>query len=220
MKRSDKNASSLIHIGCGANTPKSWDNIDASPSLLLVRLPIIGILLSKSFKLTNWSANARYANIVKGLNCEKESYDLAFSAHVFEHLSLEDFHTAINNVKHHLKPGGYFRLIMPDLKQYIDQYEELRLNENTKNNASIHFMMKTYLGTVNTRTSLTGRLREAFSNYKHQFLWDQPTLMSTLAEHSFSKVRPCYYGDWSDNRFSQIERQNDYDLAFGVEIQK
>lgn len=114
-----------LHIGCGLNAPDSWDNIDASPSLVLTTLPAIGLVLPKVAKLPNWPKNAKYGNIVKGLRQREECYDLAFAAHVLEHLTLSDFHLAVENIKSYLKPGGTLRVIVPDLEASTKAYLSL-----------------------------------------------------------------------------------------------
>ena len=37
-----------IHYGCAWCAPESWDNFDASPTLLFERIPLIGRLYTKN----------------------------------------------------------------------------------------------------------------------------------------------------------------------------
>lgn len=111
-----------LHIGCGLNIPDSWENIDASPSLILSKVPVLSSLLLILNRRPNWQKSVKYGDVIKGLNYQENSCDLIFAAHVLEHLSLSDFHLALDNIYSYLKPGGIFRFIVPDLKQYIDLY--------------------------------------------------------------------------------------------------
>lgn len=210
-----------LHIGCGLNTPENWLNVDASPSLRISKIPMVGSLLSKLFNWPKWPPNAKYGNIVQGLaSVEKESCDLIFTAHVLEHLSLDDFHAALDKTSWYLKSGGFLRVVVPNLEYFIEAYALAKTDQNSQAQASIHFMQNTLLGVKASRTHYSSRFKEAFSNSKHQWMWDQQSLITAIEQHSFSIVRPCVYGDWSDDRFSEVERKHDYRCAIGVEAQK
>jgi hypothetical protein len=220
MKHSLKDEVKFLHIGCGLNAPKSWLNIDASPSLRISRFPVVGSVASKLLNFPEWPTQAKYGNIVLGLNAQKEYCDLVFAAHVLEHLSLNDFHVALKNIFYYLKPGGFLRIIVPDLEVFAKSYISSKRDQSSQDQASISFMQDTLLGVKSTRSSYFSRLKEAFSNSKHQWMWDQESLVKAVKDHSFSVVRPCVYGDWSDERFSEVEREKDYRFAVGIEAQK
>ena len=44
--------------------------------------------------------------------------------------------------------------------------------------------------------------------------------MEAISTHNFTSVRQCYFGDWPDARFGQVEREKDYGGAIGVEARK
>lgn len=220
MKYSLKDEVKFLHIGCGLNAPQNWFNIDASPSLRISRLPVVGSVASKLLNFPKWPTQAKYGNIVLGLDTQKEYYDLVFAAHVLEHLSLNDFHVALDNIFYYLKPGGFLRVIVPDLEIFIKNYTLSKMDQSSQDQASISFMQDTLLGVKLARSSYFSRLKEAFSNSKHQWMWDQESLVKAVKDHSFSRVRPCVYGDWSNERFSEVEREKDYHLAVGIEARK
>jgi len=210
-----------LHFGCGLNAPAGWENIDASSSLRIAKLPLIGEACGKTFNFPAWQTNnTKYGDVVRGLSCPKEQYELVFSAHVLEHLSLEDFHSAISNVSLYLKPNGIFRTIVPDLDQYIQEYVSLRSDEKTKETASIQFLERSLLGRKSTRATALSRIKQGLSNGNHQWMWNKDSLVSAISSHRFSDVRLCMYGDWSDQRFSQVERKDDYYFAIGIEARK
>jgi len=93
-----------IHIGCGMNAPHSFENFDASPTLRFERLPVIGKLYTKN--ATRFPENAKYGNIVNGLDVEKNSADAVYCSHVLEHLSKQEFYVALKNIYSYLKVGG------------------------------------------------------------------------------------------------------------------
>ena len=96
-------------------------SFDASPTLRLQRLPVIGKLIGSRLNCV-FDDEIKYGDIVKGLPLPDESVDVVFCSHVLEHLALEDFYTAIENTKRLLKSGGTFRAIVPDLRLDVEDY--------------------------------------------------------------------------------------------------
>jgi Methyltransferase domain len=51
-----------------------------------------------------------------------------YASHVLEHLSYDDFWIALRNTHRLLKPGGIFRLVVPDLeiraRKYLNQLDD------------------------------------------------------------------------------------------------
>lgn len=55
---------------------------------------------------------------------ESNSVDAFLSEHVFEHLTLEEGHTAAQNIFNALKPGGYIRIAVPDKNFRNEEYQK------------------------------------------------------------------------------------------------
>lgn len=209
-----------LHIGCGINVNERWENIDASPSLKISKLPIFGRYISSLFHVPNWPKTVVYGDIVKGLKNRNNSYDLIFAAHILEHLSLSDFHVALGNIHLYLKPNGIFRFIVPDLKQYVDIYIKHFSDSTLSAKAAHDFLECSLLGYTGSRKSLYYRFREALGNSRHQWMWDQPSLFDTIAQYGFRHIRQCHYGDWSDPQFGFVEKEENYLYAIGIEAIK
>ena len=109
-----------VQYGCGFCAPEGWVNFDASPTLRIEKLPIIGHFVKKN--RTRFPANVRYGDIVLGLPISNGSADAVYASHVLEHLAREDFETALRNTHRMLHPGGVFRLIVPDLQLRAQRY--------------------------------------------------------------------------------------------------
>jgi ubiquinone/menaquinone biosynthesis C-methylase UbiE len=73
--------------------------------------------------------HVRYGDIVKGLPVQGDSGDGLFCSRVLEHLSLVDCSAALHNSFRYLKPGGIFRIIVPDLDYYIERDRREKLDE-------------------------------------------------------------------------------------------
>lgn len=194
-----------LHIGCGLVTPDGWENIDASPSLRLSQIPIIGRYLVAMRKGPDWAKSAQYGDIVRGLNLQPDTCELIFASHVLEHLSLKDFHVAMDNIYKYLKPGGYFRAIVPDLEALINRYVRQRADSAMATKAASDFVTDTWMGHPGSRRNFYLRLQESFANSRHQWMWDEFSLFDAFFQHSFKNIKRCKHGEWSDPRFAKVD---------------
>lgn len=210
----------LVHIGCGLSVSEQWINYDCSPTLRISKIPLIGPSLVRFVGGPAWPREVQYGDIVKGLKIEENSCRLIFSSHMLEHLNLQDFYTALKNIYSYLEPNGTFRAIVPDLEQHITDYYRSTKDSNKKSNASIEFIRNVHLGAEASRSSIMNRLREAFGNSRHQWLWDFDSLSSALKERGFRNVRRHKYGEWSDDLFRLVEEPSRHGKSICVEATK
>src|SRR5580698_4553134 len=103
-----------LQYGCGLSAPPDWMNYDASPSLRLQRLPVIG--RAPGLGAVRFPPQVRYGDIVKGIPVGDASCRAVYCSHVLEHLSLRDFRIALRNTHRLLTRGAIFRLVVPDLR--------------------------------------------------------------------------------------------------------
>ena len=103
-----------VQYGCGICAPEGWLNFDASPRLWLERMPAVRTLLRWTFGLL-FPSNVRSGNIVRGLPVPDGSVSAVYCSHVLEHLPRDELPAALCNTLRVLKPGGMFRLVVPDL---------------------------------------------------------------------------------------------------------
>ncbi|NEO68915.1 methyltransferase domain-containing protein [Moorena sp. SIO3H5] len=212
-----KSSGILLHIGCGLTAPKYWLNIDTSLTLKISKIPILGNQLITLIRAPKWPKNIYHGDIVKGLKIDHNQCDIIYASHVLEHLSLSDFNIAMSNIYSYLKPGGIFRAVVPDLEQHIAIYIKQRSDSTLSENAAHHFMETSWLGHKGKRSSVYDRLQEAFSNSRHQWMWDEASFKNAFAQHGFKNIRKCNYGDWSDERFSDVESEDRLSNAICIE---
>jgi SAM-dependent methyltransferase len=187
-----------VQFGCGNSAPAGWLNFDASPTLRFERVPLLGRLYTKNAR--RFPESAIYGDIVKGLPIPDNSCRGIFCSHVLEHLALEDVNTALKNVFGHLRPGGTFRLVLPDLERLARDYLA------TPNARAAHqFMESSCLGVKSRPRGLGGFLRSWLGNSAHLWMWDERSLGEKLREHGFTEIRRAALGDAEDKKFNEVE---------------
>ncbi|WP_255527265.1 MULTISPECIES: class I SAM-dependent methyltransferase [Methylococcus] len=159
--------------------------------------------------------NVRYGDIVKGLPLGDEACSGVYCSHVLEHLALDDFRKALINTRRLLKPGGIFRLVLPDLAFYISQYFA-----NTSPDAALEFMRNTGLGELSRARGVKGFVQELLGNSRHRWMWDYPSLEKELGQVGFEHIRRAEFGDSLDPTFNQVERQERWTNCLGIECRR
>jgi hypothetical protein len=199
-----------VHYGCLFCAPDSWLNFDASPTLVFERIPVVGRLYTKNEK--RFPRNVRYGNIVKGLPVAPGSTRGLYCSHVLEHLSLKDCRIALKNSFAYLRPGGIFRLVVPDLEALARTY--LADNERI---ASHRFMRETTLGFEERERGLYGLLHLWLGNNRHLWMWDHKSLAFELSQVGFKGVRRAVFGDAQDPRFKEVEDRGRFEGCLALE---
>jgi hypothetical protein len=191
-----------IQFGAGFSVGAGWENYDNSPSLILTRLPIVGAVFHR-LGAARFPRETRFGDIIKGPLTAANSCDGIYASHVLEHLSLNDMQIALKHTLSMLKPGGIFRLVVPDLAERARIY--VRKKDAGDKDASHFFMRSTYLGTVNRPRKLQGFARAIFGNSNHLWMWDEPTMSEMLRQAGFVSIRRCQHGDSVDSSFLAVE---------------
>lgn len=203
-----------VQFGCGLCAPEDWVNFDISPTLRFQRLP--GCRWFATRLGPRFPKNARYGDIVKGLPILKKSCQGLYSSHVLEHLALDDFRTALRNAISLLRPGGFFRFVVPNMEQLARDYLE-----DQDSRAVIKFFETAHLGVAHRPRGFAGLVREWLGNSRHLWMWDFKGLKSELEAVGFGDVRRAYFGDSEDRMFDQVEDTNRWDrLAVGVQLKQ
>lgn len=158
----------------------------------------------------------RYGDIVKGLPIPDRSADGIYASHVLEHLSLDEFWIALRNTFRLLKPGGIFRLVVPDLESRARQY--LAKLENGDAEANSWFMRTGMNGVEHRNNSLETWARSIFGNTAHLWMWDERSMTAALEKMGYTEIRRCRFNDSRDDAFRQVEeRERFIDEKLGLE---
>ena len=92
----------LLNLGCGNNFHPEWTNID----------------------FTSTGTGVIAHNLLQGIPCNNESFDVIYHSHVLEHFSKDKAKNFIAECFRVLKPGGLIRIAVPDLEQIAKLYLE------------------------------------------------------------------------------------------------
>lgn len=203
-----------VQFGCGLTAPASWTNFDASPTLRLQRIPLIGRILTPG--RVRFPDNVHYGDIVRGLPVESASCKAVYSSHVLEHLALEDCRAALRNTCAILQPGGVFRLVVPDFEHEVRTYY---LNPEQPQPA-LALTHVSGLGRVTRPRSLRQLLAEWIGNERHLWNWDYKSLAVELQRAGFTDIRRATLGDAADPRFRDVEDPVRWGGCLGVECRR
>lgn len=207
-----------VQYGCGLSAPKEWINYDASLTLRIQNMPLIGTILKSRLNVV-FPSNVQYGDIIKGLSIGDNSCDGIYCSHVLEHLSLEDFRLALNNTHKALKKGGIFRCVVPDLEYSAREY--LYLLDNGDKLASVKFVgASTLLGVEKRARGIQGFLSSFFGNACHLWMWDNKSLAEELRKVGFNQIRVCKFNDCEDEMFKYVENSERFEKAVSIECIK
>jgi hypothetical protein len=200
--------SPYVQYGCGFSAPQEWLNFDASPTLRLQKLPLMGQWVGG----TRFPSNVHYGDIVAGLPVPPQTCRAVYCSHVLEHLSLSQFRIALVNTRRLLAKDGIFRLVVPDLRVAAKRYVA-----DESNAAAIRFMEETYLGVLERPRSLSGLLRTWLGNSQHLWMWDFASLRRELETSGFSAIRAAQMGDSEEPLFAAVEEESRWTDAVGIQ---
>jgi SAM-dependent methyltransferase len=203
-----------LHYGCGLLSPSGWYNCDASPTLRLQRLPVVGAIFRKSLSPL-FPPQVHYGDIVRGLSIPANSCEAIYCCHVLEHLSLEDLRRALKATYRYLQPGGTFRCVVPDFEQQVATYVS-----SPDATAAIEFLSYTFLGRQTRSRNVLGFVREYFGSSHHLWMWDCKAMTHELVAAGFADIRRCHIGDAANIAFQDVEVASRFKWALAMECKK
>ena len=109
-----------IHIGCELKIGKKWKNYDISITAQIDKIPFIRNIIK--INPIQYPREVIYGDITKGPFCKNNEADNIYCSHALEHMSMESMQAALKNIYFMLKPGGCFRLIVPNVETRVQKY--------------------------------------------------------------------------------------------------
>lgn len=126
-----------------------------------------------------------------------------YCSHVLEHIDRESVVIALKNTYTMLRPGGVFRLVVPDLAWRAEEF--VRAHHRGDPSAADEFMRRSHLGQRNAAAGLIQRVRQVLGNSDHRWMYNEAAMASLLSETGFISIRRCRIGDAEDPAFGLVE---------------
>jgi len=170
-----------LNIGCLGEVVDGWYNTDITPHIFIARVPGAATLLRAFGMMTaerydehsrGIYARVHYLNATKPFPFPNATFDNAFSSHMLEHLYRDDAASFAHEVHRVLKPGGVFRVIVPDLDLLVQAYD----SENPE-----RLLQKVYENT------------QKRDKNRHHWMYTAASLHKLLATAGFATVERCTY---------------------------
>jgi SAM-dependent methyltransferase len=201
----------LLQFGCGPNCRKTdWQDFDGSWNLRVQRLPSpLGKVVRLLYKgmghsLYTFPAHVRYLSLNRNLPFADSSTDAIYASHVWEHLYYEDAIALTQECYRILKPGGVLRLVVPDLRTFIEDY----IRDASPQAAGI-LNQKLLFREIRRERSIIYRFYTGLTDFhSHKFMYDPPALIQLLQEAGFNNVceKECFQSRISE--ISQVESKD------------
>jgi predicted SAM-dependent methyltransferase len=196
-----------INLGCGLAAIPGFDNIDNSPSVVLSRFPRIKWMLFKAGLIgehhyrAQWPPEILWQDASRRLSYADASVDRVYSSHFLEHVPYPKAQRIVRECFRVLKPGGIFRLVVPDLLHYAREYvrrSDSLLSMGSADRAAHDEFLEMIYGAYLTR-----------ARSHHHYMYDWPSLASMLGDAGFIRVRRCAYRESADPELAQLDNRPD-----------
>lgn len=198
-----------LNLGSGTECLDDWINIDNSFNARLAKCPRLRYLLfklnilSKKHYDVDWADHTHkimIRDVSKKLPFDNESIDYIYSSHLIEHLNKEVGEKLLHECFRVLKKGGLFRLIIPDLELFANNYiKEITDTQNSIDNTDF-LMSERFLDQLNMSDKTRIPLIIKILHPEHKWMYDQYSLTALLTSCGFTSIRKMSYkeGDCPD----------------------
>ena len=197
-----------LNLGSAYRVLNGWVNLDRTIHVPISRINWMPKLLYRlgrmskeqysHYELGHWQ-RVTYWDIGYPLPFADNSFDYIYSSHVLEHLDFQVFQRILTECYRVLKPGGWVRMVVPDLylsaSQYVDYMRKMERGDVAESETVI------FLGEQVKAKEVTDKFvgqifeadiarREAFG---HVWMYDHLTLVNRLEKVGFRSVSQMKY---------------------------
>ncbi len=170
-----------LHLGAFDHIVPGWINTDVTPHLRVARVPGLAWLLRR----LGIMGEQRYEQHCRGVFRQMRRLDVsrrfpwpdgsvaaAYCSHLLEHLYPEEAERCVAEVARVLRPGGVFRIAVPDLDAIVRAYDAAEPER---------FLDAIFEG------------RHRHDKNRHHWHYNEALLRALLTRAGFASVRRCEY---------------------------
>ncbi|MEB3180401.1 MAG: methyltransferase domain-containing protein [Nostocaceae cyanobacterium] len=171
-----------LNLGCGDQTPKDWTNVDYAMGAWIAQLPVISFI-NKKLKIINfdWPENIYLYDLTKKFPWADNTVDVIYSSHTLEHLSKTQGLHFLSECYRVLKPNGIVRIVVPDLRAYVDKYIQGEIPAD-------RLLDELYVGYEAPEDGFWKQKLSPFIRFPHKCMYDTPALVRIMSEIGFEAV--------------------------------
>lgn len=179
-----------VNVGCGGTPTHEWHNYDNSLSVRLAKyslvvraLDALGLLVDGQRGFISFARNSNiiWANATKHIPLPDNSVEALYTSHMIEHLDREEVKAFLREAHRVLAPNGIIRIVVPDLKKFVDQYM-------AEGDADA-FVERTMLALQRSKTPLERLRYWIVGDRHHLWMYDGPSVARLLAAMGFREPR-------------------------------
>jgi SAM-dependent methyltransferase len=169
-----------LHLGCFHEVYEGWVNTDITPNIWIARLPFAASLMFR-FGLMNKEhyemhrqglfKRVKYLNVLRRFPYRDDSAEAVFCSHMLEHLYVKQAERMFAEILRILKPGGVFRVAVPDLEWVVGFYDR-------ENPTPFLDLMYEHVGGAKN---------------SHKWMYTDISLKKFFEDQGFTEVRVCDY---------------------------
>lgn len=207
-----------LNLGCGLRTHPSWINVDGSWNATLAKHPTLRKTLS-SLRLMPpdkaqipWSREIFVHDIRKPLPFANGCAEAVYASHVLEHLYREEGQQLIRECFRVLSPGGIVRIVVPDIKTIVREYQgerpfgELAPRERSLPPADLLNERLLMRWPSPSKRHFLYRIYESWQDFhSHKWMYDEQSLTSLLCSVGFVDVQSRTYAESLIPNIAEIE---------------
>lgn len=188
-----------LNLGCGSTVPAGWINVDYSGGARFMKIPFFQAFNRRvKFFSLDWNENIYIHDLRKKLPWADSSIDYVYSSHTLEHFSKEDGLAFLAECHRVLRSNGIIRIVVPDLRQFVLEYVEGRVNADD-------FIEKLGVLYGNSSIGLKKKL-SPFFEFPHKCMYDNARLPIILNDIGFkASTRIAFDSDIADIRLIEME---------------
>lgn len=198
-----------LNLGCGPSGLKGWLNYDWGILPLLSKFPWLRRILIRLGCLPEgydliWPP-LQLVDIRKKLPLDANTVQLIYCSHVLEHLERWEALKVLKEAYRILVPGGFIRIVVPDLALICKIYLSTSLTSNPPNRPAQDACRLLWGHPKDIQPANCFVKWSRWFIRSHQWAYDQSEMRHLLFEAGFSEIRSCKFREGLVPNLDQLD---------------